>query len=476
MENSSINNNSIWPNGLKTVDGYWTFIPLGENKHDMPTGITETETQKAWPKGDVLISPFVYKDGKLVGFCDTKSLNVPTSTDPDSSDVKFDTLMPYDYIQVEFTSLTKDDIALYAPHAKTVKIKWKDTNSFETILVPVKGGGTFTYAGCIDKAMIKTTKTNYLDDIVDGTWSEKLWDLIDGTALFGAENSTNANSDIKTFNSDLPFLTTGRHMFRYCKGLTTFNGDLSSLKYGTFMFHGCTNLSTFNCSDLSSLIDAHLMFVDCYSLTTFSCELKNIENGNCMFYMSNKDNANFVSFNSDLSSLKCATGMFNYCKLDAASVQNIVSTIKDVKDVEVDNEGKISFPLIGSITAKQITIGMGCNNDKEEIDANLFAQEAGYDNMRLLEQAFTDKGWTVYTQYNGRPATTYDLRRPSASTLPVFVKLEEDEEHGHYMSEDGSKKFRLDWFHKTTGSTNGYTQFNTIEEAIESLNIKPIEN
>ena len=40
---------------------------------------------------------------------------------------------------------------------------------------------------------------------------------------------------------------------------------------------------------------------------------------------------------------------------------------------------------------------------------------------------------------------------------------------------DGSKKYRLDWFHETTGSTEGYTQYATLEEAIETLNIKPIE-
>jgi hypothetical protein len=33
----------------------------------------------------------------------------------------------------------------------------------------------------------------------------------------------------------------------------------------------------------------------------------------------------------------------------------------------------------------------------------------------------------------------------------------------------------LDWFHETTGSTEGYTQFNSLEEAVAHFNIKPIE-
>jgi hypothetical protein len=55
------------------------------------------------------------------------------------------------------------------------------------------------------------------------------------------------------------------------------------------------------------------------------------------------------------------------------------------------------------------------------------------------------------------------------------VKLEETEEHEDYTSEDDSKFYNLNWFHETTGSTDGYTQFNSLEEAITHFNIKPIE-
>jgi hypothetical protein len=145
--------------------------------------------------------------------------------------------------------------------------------------------------------------------------------------------------------------------------------------------------------------------------------------------------------------------MFEYCKLDAPSVKNIIDTINTYSG--------------------ELFLGMGC--DETEEDKNLFAQEVGYADMNSLLAAFESKGWAVEAQYTGRPTTTYSLRRPSEDTLPVFVKLEETEGRATHTSEDGSKKFRLKWFHETTGSTEGYTQFSSLEEAIESLNIKPIE-
>lgn len=63
---------SIWPNGIKPVEGKDTidFYPLGKNKMTIDSNFP-------WPEGDALIGSYVYdKDGKLVAFCDTKSLEV----------------------------------------------------------------------------------------------------------------------------------------------------------------------------------------------------------------------------------------------------------------------------------------------------------------------------------------------------------------------------------------------------------------
>jgi hypothetical protein len=56
------------------------------------------------------------------------------------------------------------------------------------------------------------------------------------------------------------------------------------------------------------------------------------------------------------------------------------------------------------------------------------------------------------------------------------VEIDEMEKtSSSYTNEDGTKYYHLSYFHETTGSTEGYTQFNSLEEAIEYFNIKPIE-
>ena len=219
-------------------------------------------------------------------------------------------------------------------------------------------------------------------------------------------------------------LEDGNSMFYECNNLTSFSSDLSSLINGNWMF-GYTNLKSFS-SDLSSLKKASSMFYHCRKLTSFSSSLPSLTDGYYMFYN---------------------------CKLDAPSVKNIIDTIN-------------------TYSAK-LSLGMGCNNTTE--DKDLFAQEAGYADMVSLLTTLQAKGWTISFQFNGRPTTTYGLRRPSEDTLPIFVKLEEVDEHADYTSLDDSKKYRLNYFHETTGSTDGYTQFNSLEEAIAHFNIKPIE-
>jgi hypothetical protein len=65
------------------------------------------------------------------------------------------------------------------------------------------------------------------------------------------------------------------------------------------------------------------MFYNCSKLTTFTSDLSSLENGYRMFYGC----STFTSFNSDLSSLKKGDGMFYNCKLDAASVEKILTSI-----------------------------------------------------------------------------------------------------------------------------------------------------
>ena len=460
--------NSIWPNGIKKdADGYSVYYPLGTNKVDIST-IT-------WPEGDKLVSPFVYQNDKLVGFIDTKALTVSGSAT---------TTMTYNHIEADFASISEGKLTVNAPNAVVKKFSWSVIESGDDNVIV-----TLKYKNCKTVDDVKTVDPNYqTTDIVDGVWSEGLGDLTDGASMcYNCTNLESFSSDLSSltnckymfgnctnltsFTSDLPSLTDGASMFYNCSALITFSSDLSSLTNGESMFERCTNLESFSSdlsklenggymfqtcenltsftSNLSSLKEGYNMFMNCRNLTTFSSNLSSLTNGNSMFRNCN----NLTSFPSELPKLENGYNMFMYCKLDAPSVKNIIDTINTYSG--------------------QLRLGMGC--DDTEADKNLFVQEVGYADMTSLLAALSDKGWTVTAQYNGRPTTTYSLRRPSEDTLPVFVKLDEDEKHGNYTSEDGSKKFRLDWFHETTGSTEGYTQFASLEEAVAYFNIKQIE-
>ena len=80
--------NSIWPsNGI-----------IGSEQIQIPDGINEK-----WPEGDAIVGNFVYKEGKLMGFVDCKSLVVNDSKS---------TTIPYDYAELELPSILKDTMTI----------------------------------------------------------------------------------------------------------------------------------------------------------------------------------------------------------------------------------------------------------------------------------------------------------------------------------------------------------------------------
>ena len=538
--------NSIWPNGMqKDADGYAVFYLIGTNKVEIP------KNSPHWPKGNKLVGQFVYKDNKLVGFCDTKAM-----ISENSGEI---VVMPYEYIDTEFDSIPNGSIQIHAPKAVVKKASW--TGSDRKIDIP---DVEYKYKGCTDVGRIKAVDANYLEnDIIDGKWTELLSDMTNSGYMFHEnENITSFTSDMTsathaphmfqdspnlitfesdlsslsvayqmfhncsnlitfkssnlssltnafsmfhnceklssfasnlsslgdgrnmfntcsnliTFQSNLKSLTDGLGMFRDCSNLTSFESNLNSLKGGNRMFSGCSNLVTFksglkslivgsgmfeNCSNLtsfnvnlSSLTTADSMFCNCKNLKSFNSDLSSITNGNSLF----QDCSNLTSFNSNLSSLETAQYIFSTCKLDAPSIKNVIDTINK------------------NDSSKLLSIGMGCDNN--QTDKDLFAQEVGYTDMTSLLQVLQDKGWGVKAQYNGRPNSTFSLRKPDS--LPVYAKLVEviptDENSFHeYTSADETKFYILDWFHETTGSTDGHETFQSLEEAITHFNIKPIE-
>ena len=212
--------NSIWPNALKTdSESYVIFYPLGTNKVDINT--------VKWTKGDKLITPFMYEGekDKLVGFVDTESL-----ISGENSII----YLPYNHIEIQFPSIEKGTLQIHAPNATTKKVSWSN-NVFEDI-----PEAQFKYKGCTAVVDVRIVDADFkTNDIVDGVWSEPLWDLEEGAIAF--KDCVTLN----TFSSDLPNLTDGEAMFSNCY-LTSFSSDLPSLTNGEYMFSDCNILATFS--------------------------------------------------------------------------------------------------------------------------------------------------------------------------------------------------------------------------------------
>ena len=411
---------TLWPN----TDGN-----LGNIKVQIPDGVNTF-----WPEGDALVRNFVYKDGKLAGFVDTKALIANESKS---------TTFPYDYVNIQVDkslegvmSFNKGERTKYLTISYTAGGNGS-SETFDFVIIDFNTTDAETINTVRTAKRVVDNKLYDADDNLIGTWDTsklEVGGIIDFESM--KIDGLFCNMDATT-GSDRGVI------------LSEFNSDLSSLSDGTFMFSQCP-LRVFN-SDLSNLTKGYGMFGSC-SFTWFSSSLHNLTNGDSMF----SNCQNLTSFNSDLSNLTKGDSMFNYCKLDAPSVKNIIDTINSISQRSV------------------LGLGFGCDATTE--DKDLFAQEVGeYADMESLLATIRSKGWIVAAQYNGRPDTTYSLRKPSENILPVFAKLEETEKYADYASEDDSKKYRLNWFHETTGSTEGYTQFSSLEEAIEHFNIKPIE-
>ena len=270
--------NSIWPNGVEDdTNGYAVFKRLGVDKIPVPA--------TGWPKGTKLISPFVYENGKLTGFVDTKAMTVEENTS---------IYLPYEHIEADFSSINYGKLSIHAPYATVKKASW--ANSSEKSIPEAD----FKYKTAI--ATQNVAMYDHLADIANGVWSEPLWDLKDGTKLF-------YESKLSEFESQLPNLVNGTDMFRYCSNLTQFDTDLPKLEDGSHMFYECTALTSFS-SDLSSLTDGEGMFRDCYNLTAFNADLSSLTNGYDMFrYCSN-----LTQFDTDLPKLEEGSHMFGRCE------------------------------------------------------------------------------------------------------------------------------------------------------------------
>jgi hypothetical protein len=308
---------------------------------------------------------------------------------------------------------------------------------------------------------IEELKSNQSLTVFDSDLSK----LEDGTIMFSYTN-------LEFFNSDLSSLTNSDYMFAGCSQLYWFSSDLSSLIDSEYMFYDCINLDTFfSDSDdspvnLSNLMYGRGMFGNCNNLFTFSSDLSSLTDGGYMF----SGCTNLESFSSDLSSLMNGEYMFDGCKLDAKSFITIIHTLPQRDEMPTDEE--IDYGI------GYITIGLGVDDNEE--DSMLFLKECDYDTPEELMEEIESKNWIVEFQFNGRPTSTYGMKR--GETLPIYTKLVEvimptdkkkHKPHYDYTSQDGSKFYNIRHFHSTNGSTEGYDIFSSLEEAISTYNVTP---
>ena len=442
--------NSIWPNGLqKDVENYTVFYNLGTNKMSIP------ESSSEWPAGNKLISPYVYQNDKLVGFCDTQAFTVTEEHDTVTID--------YDYFDADFSSIAEGTLTIIkGENNNFLNIRYgKIDVPFEEMFEKNKAAFRAStkvidntlydendnIIGRFDTSNITTGSNIKIDyKTTDGKDRDGLFMSVD--AYTGTELRT---LKLTTFESELSRLRHGGHMFNECGTLTSFISNLDLLESSRNMFRHCWQLSSFDV-DMPKLTDGKYMFNLCAGITSFSGNLDSLEQGEQMFYPC----TNLTSFTSKLPKLVGGFYMFHSCKLDAPSVKIILESIPSYTSGN-----------------HEITIGASCKRSEESLLA--FANECGFETIDDFKNCFSQKGWTMTLQTNG-DYTSYSLR-DTETPIPVYAKIveTEDERCASHTSADESKFYILDYFTISNGNIDDYVPFSSLNEAEVHFNIKPLE-
>lgn len=435
---------------------YWPSNgQLGSTKFTMPTNPED------WPSGDALIGNFVYSEGELVDFIDTKALIVNESKT---------TTINYDYVNIELPFAEDAMTINRGPRNKYLIIKFNDEEveegivyvRFEDMSEETKSMFRSAYKvidnvlydingnviGEFDTNTIKTaTNIPFDDEDFDdetGTVDGKPMDALYMNYTF---KEGYMGYIISEFSSNLSNLTNGENMFKSCEeNFITFSGDLSNLINGSHMFEYCNNLSFFNGGNLSNLIKGNYMFVYCQNLTSFSSDLSNLTDGFYMFDHCKK----LTSFNSNLGSLVDGGYMFLGCKLDTTSIQNIARTIN---------------------TSNGATLHIGIGNSKpnnQEIEA--------------LDE-IASKGWCVYVNglyydpsYVSSIMTLDEYGNEVSTPIPYYAKpVPSDEEHASYIDEQGNFYNILGGQFIYGDDLSTYGMFTCEEDAAANMRLTKIE-
>lgn len=421
---STILQNSIWPN----PDGN-----LGKNKTAIPDGVNVK-----WPEGDALIHNFVYKDGKLVGFVDTKALIVNDSKN---------TTIPYDCVNINLDNILEDTMTItQGERCKYLMTAYADVIEFLTPKLKELLGETkfelyfekdakklivhtdriaddmiASLENLLDEVLPQTIETEKYNHHIDISWR----DINKYAECTTVAEMRAVNPDYKNdLTSDggwvypLPALSNAKDVFLGNTKLCFFDADYETpvvgnysnpfWSYGAYWFKNCPNLKSFKMKKIR--------FKTIWE-TFYNC-------------------SSFSEFKADISECKAINNCFVNCILNKDSAIHICNNVGTPgSDVE----------------RLMLGIHIDHQND-EEVLAAIATAEA--------------KGWQLTVRWNGTPTAA------TASTFGfsqlIYAKV------GEMERPDGTTERVLDWGHYVTDET-GYETFRSLESAYEHFGLEMTE-
>ena len=213
--------------------------------------------------------------------------------------------------------------------------------------------GHLMFSNCSSLESFETSNLNNLTNGVTMFANTKISEFHISLPNLEAGDNMFQKTLLKTFEVPLQNLKSGSIMFYNIQSLTSFVSNTPLLTNGVAMFEYNGNLSNVD-SDFSSLESAREMFWGCSSLTSFMCKLK-------------RDDAEY-------SPLTDGNLMFSGCKLDAPSVENILTSLQPFTD--------------GSEHIMTMRIQSAAVEKFNEITGNTLTLNSQYQNVPF-------RGWTV---------------------------------------------------------------------------------
>lgn len=315
--------------------------------------------------------------------------------------------------------------------------------------------------------LFKNSELTYFNGSLDN--------LVKGNEMF-------TNSPVTSFNIDLPKLEEGEKMFKGTLLTDLVNMALPSLLYGNEMFANTSNLLALT-TNTPMLFEGKNMFANS-SIYSISSVFPYLYNGRDMFA-----NSNISTINCLFPALIDGLGMFENTSLSLSSMYNLAHSIPFINEVSYHEDGSEYYVWEqGGHFTYTTPRWNGSINDIEYIKRKVEINSEGAgtivitwkdlsslsetDKLVIYKEFFklmNLKGWTILTNLY------YNSIEDQTAPEGVFVKaVETSEEYATHTN--GSEKYVKLYsapvlLRPTQGFSNGWTHFDSLEEAETALNL-----